>query len=190
MMEVVTVSSAKKLEAHTDQLGLPFPVTLLHGVTVDEDPSYGLLYAYPDSEQLWATVALLRVHDPRRLVGSEIQYLLSVLDLNAETTATMLDVPITRLQRWMQSERPDMDAAAERLLRIVSGQSLRSRAPGIDVDARALAHQEFLPNPDPAAASMVLCRVLYKAAHDAPLRWIWHPAPDDPSSALETPQAA
>ena len=92
----------------------------------------------PDVPGLIACVAVYRATMPWRLQGFEIKFLRKAMDISAKQFAELLEVQQETVSRWENDKWP-MGPANEKLLRLLTAQTLASRAPGVQHSAETIA---------------------------------------------------
>lgn len=102
-------------------------------VTACEECGHEESVSVPDVEGLEAAVAVARVTLPIKLTGQEIRFLRRALGLLSKDLAEELQVREETMSRWEHDDSP-INPKDEKLLRILVGQRLASKARGVRYD--------------------------------------------------------
>lgn len=96
----------------------------------------------PDLSGLMAAIAVARVARPRKLAGGEIRFLRKVAEWSAKELAQRLGVRGETVSRWETGAEP-IGLPSEKYLRVLIGERLHGRAPGVKCDLDFLSKLEI-----------------------------------------------
>ena len=116
----------------THELGAP--VTLINAVEEREDGSV----RFPHLDMLLATVAVVRVLDPVPLVGTELRFLRSVLELTGAEFAEAIDLSDKSVVSRWENDKVRPGSFTEKVVRQLVLNRLGPLAPGIEIPDNAL----------------------------------------------------
>ncbi len=116
----------------THELGAP--VTLIDAVEEREDGSV----RFPHLDMLLATVAVVRVLDPVALVGTELRFLRSVLELTGAEFAEAIDLSDKSVVSRWENDKVRPGSFTEKVVRQLVLNRLGPLAPGIEIPDNAL----------------------------------------------------
>ena len=116
----------------TRELGAP--VTLIDAVEEREDGSV----RFPNLDMLLATVAVVRVLDPVPLVGTELRFLRSVLELTGAEFAEAIDLSDKSVVSRWENDKARPGSFTEKVVRQLVLNRLGPLAPGIEIPDNAL----------------------------------------------------
>jgi DNA-binding transcriptional regulator YiaG len=142
-------------------VGLPYPVTVRHGIVERFDPATGrvLGHGIPDLDGLLAAISMVCILHPARLSGQEIRFLRKSLGTSGVALAGELAVDPTAFARCEEQDVP-LEEQTERLLRLLVAERLKSQAPAIDYDPGAILRLRLTRSADPPR--LVLERIVFK----------------------------
>ena len=123
----------------TRELGVP--VTLIDAVLEREDGSV----RFPNLNMLLATVAVARVLEPVQLVGAELRFLRSVLQLTGTEFAEAIDLSDKSVVSRWENDKVRMGGFTERVVRQLVLNLLGPCAPGINVGENAIPGMKIRP---------------------------------------------
>lgn len=181
-----TLNTPRTLARHdvSDLIGLRVVVANVAREIIDAEGE--TLIELPDMRALEAAAALARLLLPIRLRGGELRAIRHIADLTAaELAARMGDKtsPET-ISRWEHEKQP-MGGYAEKVFRLVLGEALRPRAPGIGFEDGMIARMTVLDpwrvDPGFVVPPITLERVRMREGHSHELIETW---------GAEMPQAA
>ncbi len=121
--------------------GFGFPVLLINAVAVSKCEACGESeITIPNIPGLTAAVALQRVLLPFKLTGSDIRFVRKAIgdNVSSASLAKHLEVTPETFSRWENDKLP-ISPTTEKLLRIVVGLMLQTKAPAMDFDVQKLA---------------------------------------------------
>jgi DNA-binding transcriptional regulator YiaG len=98
----------------------------------------------PNLQGLIAAVAVHRVKQPLKLSAEEIRFLRKACEWKAIELGKKLEVRAETISRWEHGTET-MSPQSEKLLRVIVADELSGKAPGIDVDPKALAKMPLQP---------------------------------------------
>jgi len=161
-----------------DDPGIPFRVTLVDAVAAKCDRETGevVTTAIPDFEQLMATLAMLRVHDARKLRGAESRFLRRTMNLSAKGLARKLHVDAATLSRW-EHDHVAPGEQSERLLRLLAVELLAEHSPTLPANRQWIIEMGLKATPS-CPLSYRLTRVRMKRQPSEPLREEWGDLPE------------
>ena len=104
-----------------DDTGLPYPVTIKHGVELEIDVESGepLSETILNYESFIRTLALVRCSIPNRLNGAEVRFLRTVRDITARDFAREIGVSHEHISR-IENRKLNMSETVDRFIRILS----------------------------------------------------------------------
>lgn len=137
------------------------PVMLVDAVEEREDGSVRI----PNLDMLLAAVAVARVLEPVQLVGAELRFLRSVLELTGAEFAEAIDLSDKSVVSRWENDRVRPGGFTEKVVRQLVLNLLGPRAPGIAVPENAIPGMKIRPR-DLADGSLqiVLCLERQSAA--------------------------
>jgi DNA-binding transcriptional regulator YiaG len=98
----------------------------------------------PNLGGLIAAVAVHRVKQPLKLSNQEIRFLRKACDLTARELAEKVQVRHETVSRWENGEET-MSPQSEKVLRMIVGDLLADKAPGIEFDRKAIPPMRIEP---------------------------------------------
>lgn len=138
-----------------EDTGLPYPVTIKHGVELEVDADTGepISETVLNYESFIRTLALVRCAIPNRLNGAEVRFLRTVRDISAKDFAREMGVSHEHISR-VENNKLNMSETLDRLVRIVSCHDLEEEGltPSVRYDvlstmaSRALLRDGEKPN--------------------------------------------
>lgn len=96
----------------------------------------------PDLEGLRAAMAVTRVNDPLKLNGKEIRFLRKALGYTGKKLAEKMQVSAESVSRW-ENNKELMRPVGEKLLRLIVGGMLASKAPALDFDSDEIVNMHI-----------------------------------------------
>ena len=96
----------------------------------------------PDLEGLRAAMAVKRVNDPLKLNGTEIRFLRKALGYTGKELAEKMQVSAESVSRW-ENNKELMRPIGEKLLRLIVGGMLASKAPALDFDSDEIVNMHI-----------------------------------------------
>ena len=123
----------------TSEVGVP--VTLIDAVEEREDGSV----RFPNLDMLLATVAVARVLEPVQLVGAELRFLRSVLELTGAEFADGIGLSDKSVVSRWENDRVRPGGFTEKVVRQLVLNLLGPRAPGIPVPENAIPGMKIRP---------------------------------------------
>ena len=123
----------------TRELGVP--VTLIDAVEEREDGSV----KFTNLDMLLATVAVARALEPVQLVGAEVRFLRSVLDLTGTEFAEAIDLSDKSVVSRWENDKVRLGGFTEKVVRQLILNLLGPRAPGIVVPENAIPGMKIRP---------------------------------------------
>ena len=131
------------LPEHQDDL-MGIPVVLTNAVVQRVCGNCGevLSTIIPDLEGLRAAMAIMRVNDPLKLNGKEICFLRKALGYTGKELAGKMQVAAESVSRW-ENNRELMRPMGEKLLRLIVGGVLATKAPAVDFDADEIVNMRI-----------------------------------------------
>ena len=124
----------------TRELGVP--VTLIDAVEEREDGSV----RFPNLDMLLATVAVVRVLQPIQLVGTELRFLRSVLELTGAEFAEAIDLSDKSVVSRWENDKVRPGGFTEKVVRQLVLNLLGSLAPGIEIPENAIPGMKIRPH--------------------------------------------
>lgn len=121
----------------------------------------------PKPRQLRASAAMVRCLIPIRLRGNEIKAMRKIMGLTLAEMAKKLDekTAVETVSRW-ESEAQPMGGYAEKILRLLVCETLKSESPGIEYNGSMIAQlnvkDPWRANPDYVVPSVVLTFIQMK----------------------------
>lgn len=107
---------------HYQGCGLPY-VFLQNGFELVDTP-YGQGVSIHDIDGLHSALAEAIVNNPGQMLGCEVRFLRTQLELSQLALADVLGVSEQSVARWEKGKSKQVNAAAERLLRILYKESM------------------------------------------------------------------
>ena len=107
----------------------------------------------PKLDQLMATVAIVRCLMPQRLRGGEVKAMRKIMGMTLSELAQKLDekTAVETVSRWESDTQP-IGGYAEKVLRLLICEELRTKAPGVSYDGSMISHLKqvdpWRSNPD------------------------------------------
>ena len=123
----------------TRELGVP--VTLIDAVEKREDGSV----RFPNLDMLLATVAVVRMLEPVQLVGAELRFLRSVLELTGAEFAEAIDLSDKSVVSRWENDKVRLGGFTEKVVRQLVLNLLGPRAPGIEIPENAIPGMKIRP---------------------------------------------
>jgi DNA-binding transcriptional regulator YiaG len=125
----------------------------------------------PKLPELMVAASIVRCLNPIKLRGAEIRTLRKIMKLTMGDLAKEMDgkTAAETISRW-ESENQPMGAYAEKVLRLIVCEKLKTDAPGVDYNARMIANLQVI---DPWKAN---------ADHEVPVVDLWYGPLKDQSS--------
>ena len=123
----------------TRELGVP--VTLIDAVEEREDGSV----RFANLGMLLATVAIVRVLEPVQLVGAELRFLRSVLELTGAEFAEAIDLSDKSVVSRWENDKVRLGGFTEKVVRQLVLNLLGPSAPGIEIPENAIPGMKIRP---------------------------------------------
>ena len=117
------------------------PVTLIDAVEEREDGSVRI----PNLDMLLAAVAVARVLEPVQLIGAELRFLRSVLELTGAELAEAIDLSDKSVVSRWENDKVRPGGFTEKVVRQLVLNLLGPRAPGIAVPENAIPGMKIRP---------------------------------------------
>jgi DNA-binding transcriptional regulator YiaG len=146
-----TVRRTRVPEYRTRDFGIP--LLLVNAAYSEEfcpECEQLLEISIPNPNGLVAAAALYRVTLPQKLVGSEIRFVRKALGYSAKKLSEALDATPETVSRWEHDKQP-MGPTAEKLLRLIVGANLVSRAQAIAFDPQQILDMKINAVREPGA---------------------------------------
>jgi DNA-binding transcriptional regulator YiaG len=121
----------------------------------------------PKPRQLRTSAAMVRCLMPIRLRGSEIRAVRTIMGLTLAERASMLDekTAVETVSRW-ETEAQPMGGYAEKILRLLVCEQLKSEAPGVEYNGSMIAQLKvkdpWRADPDYVVPNVVLTLIQMK----------------------------
>jgi DNA-binding transcriptional regulator YiaG len=127
-------------------LGLPYPVTLLHGAEEEIDDQTGtrIGISIPHLEDLMATLAISRILLPIQLDGAEVKFIRRVIGKPAKDFAASLEMAPETYSRW-ENGKQVVGGWADRQVRLAALILLGDKAARVSCDPKSVVDLRIRP---------------------------------------------